>query len=244
MKTLSYSYVIKYGPRVSWLLLTFEKIEFDNFDFVFFFLLLPFFCIKHNSYTVYTNDLHIKRMPYYQKISFLVRAGFELRSTSYRPRHASQWMAFLYAILNVITHTTRKRIPNLVLLVMVGRHGNLSNIRSCFSQWWKKMDRGALPVHAVLSDLVGWDYQRTDEHRPLSTLFSSMVCILATFWASWLQSVVRTLSAKPLSMIGVAIQATLVSPFQRTCAVNPPGMVFEAFKCSCSIGLVRSSPWK
>ena len=71
MKTFTYSYV-KYSPRVPLVLLTVEKIERKNFDFVL--LSFIFFLLFHHAYVknymAYTNDLHTKRQHYYHRYSF------------------------------------------------------------------------------------------------------------------------------------------------------------------------------
>ena len=94
MQTLSYFYV-KYCPRVPILLLTFEKIEHKNFDFV----LLSSFCfplrIPQKVYCVYKQSAHQTNALLLEIFLFLVRAANTLKA------------AFLYVILCIITCTNR-----------------------------------------------------------------------------------------------------------------------------------------
>ena len=101
MKTLSYSYV-KYSPRVPWLLLTVEKIEHENFDFV----LLSFFLlsslpssITQKVYEVYEWSTHQMNALLSEIFLFLVRPACQLRLLW--PKTCVV-VAFLYAILCVI----------------------------------------------------------------------------------------------------------------------------------------------
>ena len=84
MKTLSYSNV-KYTLRITLILLTVEKIEHENFDFVLF--LFPYAQLK--NYMAYTNNMHTKRL--LSEIFFVwVRAACKLRWASYGSKHTSR----------------------------------------------------------------------------------------------------------------------------------------------------------
>ena len=80
MRTLSYSNV-KYTLRVPLSLLTVEKIEYENFDFV----LFSFFPsrITQKLYNVYEQSAHQMSALLSEFLLFLVRATCELRSPSY-----------------------------------------------------------------------------------------------------------------------------------------------------------------
>ena len=110
MKTLSYSYV-KYSPRVSLLLLTVEKIERESFDFALLLLLsffLSFFSIMHNSkvYSVYEQSAHQTNALLSEIFLFWVRTACKAKIELWLQMHIK--VAFLYAILCIITCTTPK----------------------------------------------------------------------------------------------------------------------------------------
>ena len=113
MKTLSYSKV-KYTSRVSLILMTVEKIEHENFDFVLFLLsfFLSFFLssfpsrITQKVYGVYERSGHHKTALLPEIILFLVIVACELRLVSYGLiNHTSltlfymQFCAYLHAQL-------------------------------------------------------------------------------------------------------------------------------------------------
>ena len=132
MKALSYSYV-KYSPRFSLLLLTIEKIERENFDFVllsFFlsFLLLSFFLsffpsffflsfflssfpsrITQKVYSVYERSAHQTNAILSKIFLFLVRAVCELRATSYVPKRTSRWFSYIRHFVHNYTHNTKTK---------------------------------------------------------------------------------------------------------------------------------------
>ena len=100
MNTLSYMYSnIKYPSRVPLILLTVEKIEYENFDFALL-LLLPFLsfclCITQKLYNVQVYELHVHVSVYQttpllpEVFLFLLRAASQPRSMSYASKHAPQ----------------------------------------------------------------------------------------------------------------------------------------------------------
>ena len=108
MKTLIYSYV-QYSPRVPLLLLKFEKIIRENFDFVVLSFFLSFFSITHNSKSIrYIRTNHTpNECTTIRDLPFLGQTCTRPKINELQPQTYIT-VAFLYAIQCVITHTTRK----------------------------------------------------------------------------------------------------------------------------------------
>ena len=112
MKILTYSNVMC-APRVPLILLTVEKIERGNFDFV----LLSSFpsCITQKMCNIYKQSAHQTTALLSEIFLFLVRATCELRSASYGSQHTLQTSIRHFVLTYMYTSKTKARIRTLYL---------------------------------------------------------------------------------------------------------------------------------
>ena len=109
MTTLTY-FNVQYTPRVSLILLTTEKIECENFNFVlvsFFFL---FLLDKLKNYAAYTSVLYAKPLLYYHRSYF---SWLELHASKDRQIMIPNTLHGLFPICHFVrkyTHNTKTKV--------------------------------------------------------------------------------------------------------------------------------------